>query len=89
MRRYRPRFASLVPAAVRAIVDADVAPEDLKSLLAVRAGTAPLDRETHRLFEERYGVPVLVTYGATEFAGAATRWTLDEYKKHQIGRAHV
>jgi len=81
VRRWRPKFASLVPAAIRMILDADVPREDLQSLLAVRAGTAPLDQATQQAFEDRYGVPVLVTYGATEFAGAATRWTLDEYRQ--------
>lgn len=83
VRRYRPKFASLVPATIRMILDANVAPEDLVSLIAVRAGTAPLDQLSQRTFEDRYGVPVLVTYGATEFAGAVTRWTLEEYKKHR------
>jgi acyl-CoA synthetase (AMP-forming)/AMP-acid ligase II len=75
------------------ILDADVPAEDLRSLLAVRAGTAPLDNATREAFEARYGVPVLVTYGATEFAGAVTRWTLDEYrrlrdaKRGSVGRA--
>lgn len=93
VRRYRPKFAGLVPAAIRMILDADVPPDDLKSLLAVRAGTAPLDLATQTTFEARYGVPVLVTYGATEFAGAVTRWTLDEYKRFgdskrgSVGRA--
>jgi acyl-CoA synthetase (AMP-forming)/AMP-acid ligase II len=63
------------------ILEADVPPDELKSLLAVRAGTAPLDPATQAAFEARYGVPVLVTYGATEFAGAVTRWSLDEYKR--------
>jgi acyl-CoA synthetase (AMP-forming)/AMP-acid ligase II len=81
VRRYRPKFASLVPAAIRMILDADVPTDDLKSLLAVRAGTAALDNETQDAFESRYGVPILVTYGATEFAGAVTRWTLEEYKR--------
>ncbi|HSV84676.1 MAG TPA: class I adenylate-forming enzyme family protein [Ramlibacter sp.] len=93
VRRYRPKFASLVPTAIRMILDAEVPPEDLKSLLAVRAGTAPLDQATQQAFEQRFGVPVLVTYGATEFAGAATRWSLDEYKQKRetkrgsVGRA--
>lgn len=92
-RQYRPKFASLVPAIIRTIYDANVPKEDLASLLAIRAGTAPLDIQTKRAFEDRYGVPILVTYGATEFAGAATRWTLDEYKRHReakyasVGRA--
>jgi acyl-CoA synthetase (AMP-forming)/AMP-acid ligase II len=93
VRRYRPKFASLVPAAIRMVLDADVPPDDLKSLLAVRVGTAPLDIATQTAFEARFGVPVLVTYGATEFAGAVTRWTLDEYKRFgnakrgSVGRA--
>ncbi|MCC7183455.1 MAG: acyl--CoA ligase [Rhodocyclaceae bacterium] len=81
VRRDRPKFVSLVPAAIRMILAADVPPDDLKSLLAVRAGTAALDSATQTAFEERYGVPILVTYGATEFSGAVTRWTLDEYKR--------
>jgi len=81
VRRYRPKFASLVPAAIRMVLEADVPPDDLKSLLAVRAGTAALDQATQAEFEARYGVPVLVTYGATEFAGAVTRWTLEDYKR--------
>lgn len=93
VRRYRPKFAGLVPAAIRMILDANVPPDDLKSLLAVRAGTAPLDLSTQAAFEARYGVPVLVTYGATEFAGAVTRWTLEEHKRFgdakrgSVGRA--
>jgi long-chain acyl-CoA synthetase len=81
VRRYRPKFASLVPAAIHMILEANVPREDLTSLLAVRAGTAALDQETQDAFESRYGVPILVTYGATEFAGAVTRWTLEEYKR--------
>jgi acyl-coenzyme A synthetase/AMP-(fatty) acid ligase len=31
----------------------------------------------HRAFEERYGVPILLAYGATEFGGPVTRMTAE------------
>jgi long-chain acyl-CoA synthetase len=93
MRRHQPRFASLVPTLIRMILDAKVPKDDLSSLIAVRSGTAPLDAETHRAFEDTYGIPILINYGATEFAGAVAGWTLDEYQKFgrdkfgSVGRA--
>jgi long-chain acyl-CoA synthetase len=41
---------------------------------------------------ERYGIPILITYGATEFAGAVAGWTLKDFhaswalKKGSVGR---
>ena len=61
----------------------------------VSAGTAPLDPDTAQAFEERYDVPVLTTYGATEFAGGVAGWTLPDYKTHgpakrgSVGRANA
>jgi len=81
--RHKPRFAGLLPPAIRMILDARVPKEDLSSLLAVRSGAAPLDLTTHKAFEETYGVPILINYGATEFAGAVSGWTLPEYRKHR------
>jgi len=81
--RHRPRFAGLLPPAIRMILDAKVPKEDLASLLAVRSGAAPLDLATHKAFEDTYGIPILINYGATEFAGAATGWTLPDYQKHR------
>lgn len=83
--RYRPKFAPLPPAAMKMMVDSEATRDDFASVIAVRAGTAALPLDLHDAFEEKFGVPVLVTYGATEFMGTATNWTLDEYRKH--GRA--
>jgi acyl-coenzyme A synthetase/AMP-(fatty) acid ligase len=61
----------------------------------VSAGTAALDPATAEAFEARYGVPVLTTYGATEFAGGVAGWTLRDYKEHgklkrgSVGRANA
>ncbi len=94
VRRHRPKVTGLVPSAMKMVMDADVAPEDLSSLRAVTTGTAPLAPELQAAFEERYGIPVLITYGATEFAGAVAGWTIRDHrdfgasKRGSVGRAH-
>jgi len=67
--RHRPKVAGAPPSAIRMILDADVPREDLSSLLAFRTGTAPLEADLADAFFQRYGIPVLQNYGATEFAG--------------------
>lgn len=79
--RCKPRSASLVPAMVRMILDAGVPAEKLASLKAVRSGTAPLDPAMQQDFESRYGVPILVDYGAAEFIGGIAGWTLDDHRR--------
>ena len=78
---HRPRVISLVPAAMAMVYDADL-PKDLFAGVEVAfSGTAPLDPTLGRQFEERYGVPVLVVYGATEFAGGVAGWTIGAWKQ--------
>ena len=92
--RHRPKAVSLVPAALKMVLDAGFPPEDLSSLRVVSAGTAPLDPDTADAFETRYGVPVLTTYGATEFAGGVAGWNLRDHKEYakakrgSVGRAN-
>ncbi len=92
--RHRPATVSLVPAAVKMLLDADVDPAQLSSLKAVVSGTAPLPPEHGEAFEKRYGIPVLTTYGATEFAGGVAGWSLADWrewgerKRGSVGRAH-
>jgi acyl-CoA synthetase (AMP-forming)/AMP-acid ligase II len=80
--RHRPKVAGAPPSALRMILDADIPKEDLSSLVAYRTGTAPLDPDLADAFYEKYGIPVLQNYGATEFAGGAAGWTLDDFKAH-------
>ena len=81
VRRHRPKVAGAPPSAIRMILDANVPKEDLSSLVAFRTGTAPLDPALADAFMERYGIPVLQNYGATEFAGGAAGWTLDDFRR--------
>jgi long-chain acyl-CoA synthetase len=93
VKRHRVRFSSLPPTPMSMVLEAGVPREDLASLIAVRAGTAPLLPETQRRFEATYGIPVLVQYGATEWMGGIAGWTLEDHRKHiaaklgSVGRA--
>lgn len=92
IRRHRPKALQLVPTMIKMIVDAQVPREALESLVAVRCGTAPLDPAVQEQFETRYGIPVLIDYGATELGGVAA-WTMADHKafgiqkRGSVGRA--
>lgn len=93
--RHRPATASLVPAALRMVLEADVDPATLSSLRSVVSGTAPLDPADADAFTTKYGVPVLISYGATEFGGGVAGWNVEDHrafwaaKKGSVGRAHA
>jgi acyl-coenzyme A synthetase/AMP-(fatty) acid ligase len=80
IRRHRPKVASFVPTMIKMLWDAQPPPEDLSSLIAIRSGTAPLDPNLQERFEAKYGIPILVDYGATEFGGIAA-WTMADHKQ--------
>ncbi len=94
VRKHRPRAASLVPAALRAVLHSDIPRADLASLKAVTCGTAPLSAEDADAFTEKYGVPVLTSYAATEFGGGVAGWTLPDHQRYwktkrgSVGRAN-
>ena len=79
---HRPKAVGLAPTAMRMVLEAGIPREALTSLKAVRSGSAALPVELQARFEDTYGVPVLTVYGATEFAGAATSWTLADHQKY-------
>ena len=75
--RYRPEVSGLPPAGVQMVLDANIPPADLACIRRMGTGAAPLDPTVHRAFEERYGIPILLSYGATEFGGPVTAMTAD------------
>jgi acyl-CoA synthetase (AMP-forming)/AMP-acid ligase II len=93
VRRHRPVIGSAAPPILRKILEADVPREDLASFTYVFGGSSALEPETQAEFERRYGVPVLMGYGATEFAGTAASWTpelraqFEGRKAGSVGRA--
>lgn len=82
IRRHRPNVASAPPSAIRMILEANVDKEDFSSLAAFRCGTAPLPPDLADAFHERFGIPVLQNYGATEFAGGVAGWTIADHRNH-------
>jgi len=91
--KYKPKAASLVPAMIRMVLEADVDPAKLASLIAIRSGTAPLETEIQEAFEQKFNCAVLVDYGAAEFIGGLAGWTLKDHKQFSrekrgsVGRA--
>lgn len=78
---YKPKITGLPPAGVQMILDADVPKTELKGILAIGSGAAPLDPTVQRAFEEHYGIPILISYGATEFGGPATVMSLKDIEE--------
>jgi long-chain acyl-CoA synthetase len=91
---HRPKASGAPPAALRMILDANIPREDLSSLVTLGAGTAALDPAIVDEFLERYDLPVLSNYGATEFAGGVASWSFRAFrenwaaKRGAVGRIH-
>lgn len=77
VKAYKPNVFGLPPAGYKMVLDADIPVADLSSIKFMGAGAAPLDPAVQAEFEQRYGIPVLLSYGATEFGGPVTRMTPD------------
>lgn len=90
--RHRPKAVSLVPTALAMVLEADVDPVVFDSVKVVTSGTAPLSVSLQETFEDKYGVAVLPSYGATEFAGGVAGWNLTlhrewaQSKRGSVGR---
>jgi acyl-CoA synthetase (AMP-forming)/AMP-acid ligase II len=93
VRTYQPKAVSLVPAALRTVLHSDLTRDDLASVRAVTSGTAPLSAQDADAFTEKFGIPVLTSYAATEFGGGVAGWTLADHQKYwqakrgSVGRA--
>ncbi|MDP9141344.1 MAG: fatty acid--CoA ligase family protein [Pseudomonadota bacterium] len=91
--RYQPEASGLPPAGVQMVLDAQIPQEDLACIRRLGTGAAPLDPTAHRAFEQRYGIPILLSYGATEFGGPVAAMTAElhaqwgQKKFGSVGRA--
>jgi len=93
LRRHGCTYAAVPPAAVRMLLDSGLQAGALGKLAALGVGAAPLDPALQAQFEERFKVPVLIGYGATEFGGVIATWTPEDHtrfaaaKRGSVGRA--
>lgn len=94
VREHRPRAVSLVPAALRMVLHSALTSEDLAGISVVTSGTAPLSADDADAFTEKFGIPVLTSYAATEFGGGVAGWTLADHRRYwaskrgSVGRAN-
>jgi long-chain acyl-CoA synthetase len=94
VRTHRPGAVSLVPTALRMVLHSGLRREDLAGIRAVTSGTAPLSADDADAFTEKFGIPVLTSYAATEFGGGVAAWTLSDHQKYwrakrgSVGRAN-
>ncbi|MCX4096775.1 class I adenylate-forming enzyme family protein [Nocardia sp. alder85J] len=95
VRRHRPGAVSLVPTALRMVLHSELTRDDLAGVRVVTSGTAPLAPEDADAFSEKFGIPVLTSYAATEFGGGVAGWTLPDHrrwwaaKRGSVGRASL
>ncbi|MBA2282164.1 MAG: AMP-binding protein, partial [Acidimicrobiia bacterium] len=93
VRRFGIRSTVLPPAAMVALVEADV--DDLAPLAYVRSITAPLSPLQARRFRDRFDVAVLNCYGQTEIGGEIIGWNAADWRAHgddklgAVGRPHA
>lgn len=91
--RYRPWRSTLPPAGIVALLQRNPPASALEGLRYIGTGAAPIDPETQRAFEERYGIPLLISFGATEFGGPVAAMTPElreqwgDAKRGSAGRA--
>lgn len=94
VRRFNIRSTVLAPPMVQMLA-ADQSITDLSPLKFVRSITAPLSPAQARYFFERFGVPVLNSYGQTELGGEVVGWKASDVREFgdsklgAAGRAHA
>jgi long-chain acyl-CoA synthetase len=92
LRKYRPSFLSMPPAAMAMLLQLKPTREDLSCVELYFNGAAPLDPNVRTALEEDYGLVVANAYGATEFAGIISSWVPEDLalikaKRGSCGRA--
>jgi acyl-coenzyme A synthetase/AMP-(fatty) acid ligase len=86
VQRHQVKVVNVPPTALKMVMQAGIGKEELSSLVAVRTGTAPLDPALADAFMERYAIPILQQYGATEFTGGVAGWTMRDFREHHSGK---
>lgn len=88
VQRFKPVTADVPPAALAALYQRKLPAEAFNSIKVIRTGAAPLDRTVQAYFQNELNIPINLSYGASEFCGVITSWTMDdlaEFSKVKMG----
>jgi long-chain acyl-CoA synthetase len=83
VRRLRPATADVPPAALAMLLKSGISKEDLASVRVIRSGAAPLDPEVHRVYAQDFNIPINLSYGASEFCGVITTWSMEDLEQFE------
>lgn len=87
VKEHRPKVIGAPPPVVKMILDAGISPDHFEGVTAYVTSSAAIAPDVIREFERRYGFPVLLGYGATEFLNSVTGWTPELWER--FGSAKV
>jgi long-chain acyl-CoA synthetase len=94
VKQHRPKVMGAPPPVVKMILDANITPDHFEGVTAYMTSSSAIPPDVIRQFEDRYGIPVLLGYGATEFLNSVTGWTpalwadFGRSKIGSVGRAY-
>jgi acyl-coenzyme A synthetase/AMP-(fatty) acid ligase len=78
VKRYPMPDIYLPPVGIQMLLDADIPREALGFARSCRSGMTKLPVEVQRAFEDKYGIPVVMSYGATEFGGVVIQMEYED-----------
>ncbi len=73
VKQYQPPHLYLPPVGIKMLLDADVPKEALGRATHCRSGMTTVPIELQVAFKEKYGIPIVLSYGATEFGGVVVQ----------------
>ena len=80
--RHRPTILTGVPTMFARMLNIQFSPDSLRSLRMLRCGSAPITEELHRRIEDKFGLPLVVSYGLSE---ATCTSTMNPPERRKIG----
>ena len=72
LERHRPTIVTGVPTMFARMLPLAFPRESLSSLRMLRCGSAPITEELHRRIEEKFGLPLVISYGLSEATCTST-----------------
>jgi acyl-coenzyme A synthetase/AMP-(fatty) acid ligase len=88
VKEHGPKVIGAPPPVVKMILDAGITSDHFEGVTAYMTSSAAIPPDVIHQFQERYGIPVLLGYGATEFLNSVSGWTpalWDEFGASKVG----